>query len=266
MNKVWAGMAVFSTLLPIIWVLVYICDFGQECLDTGRFISREQLFNWHPFLMVTTFAFFIANAVMSWRILPRMSHKSRKTVHGLLNTVGVALSALGFWTIYEWKGRVNKGHFTDAHQWLGMFTLTCLWLQWLAGFFVMAMPGANRLKASMAPLHRWGGRYVYIAGITTIALGVLNLQRYQIGDIGQYSRIVLFAHSFPIVLLMSLFMVLHQVEKEYMPFPVDYPPVKGQAVGRHDGHHEIASTGVGSTVRTPDHIIVTPQAAQAAVY
>ena len=112
---------------------------------------------------------------------PAALRKVLAVSHGVTNIALVAVSAVGFWAIFQNKNLHGKAHFTSWHSWAGLATLA-LWLMNLA-------LGLQRLVA----LGSWQWRHVLHRLVGTLA-GTISLGAVVTGIWSQWGQAALGAH------------------------------------------------------------------------
>eukprot|EP00244_Chara_vulgaris_P004636 TRINITY_DN1923_c0_g1_i6.p1 TRINITY_DN1923_c0_g1~~TRINITY_DN1923_c0_g1_i6.p1 ORF type:complete len:276 (+),score=20.26 TRINITY_DN1923_c0_g1_i6:5-832(+) len=134
------------------------------------------IFNWHPILMVGGFIVLSGEAILVYRILPG-SKPFRKLVHLSIHAVALILAIVGVISAFRFHDLSTPpiDNLYSLHSWLGITTVVFFGLQWIAGFVSFWYPGVQTsLRASYLPWHVFWGMTIFLLGVATSLLGVLE--------------------------------------------------------------------------------------------
>merc|ERR1719461_882393 len=157
------------------------------CLFLGWILSAEagglgprynvltaSYFNWHPFLMTSTFFLFMTPAVLSFEILP--FHRSiNKRVHGTLNSLSFISVICGLYIILDCHQNLHTPPIVNSsiHSICGYMTFSLLMIVYLIGFILFGIGcGSDELKKTAMPYHKRLGAVVLFCGYVTILSGL----------------------------------------------------------------------------------------------
>jgi len=187
------------TFLPFIFVLVWVqsgmlsyaqsgvdlrglaMDFGPRIngtdpatgLETWAYPEKWRVFNWHPLLMVTSFATLYTQAALHFRLLP-FGHELNKLIHMITQTLAVILSTIAIGVIVKFKEHFQGANqFYNPHGWIGITVWSFFVLQWVHGLVYFYTPAADHTsRKAYKPYHMWAGLWIYVGTCMAIVSGL----------------------------------------------------------------------------------------------
>lgn len=169
----------FLAVTAVAIVCVWISD---EAVGGGGLSWKEgdakRVFNWHPVMMVTAFAFMTVAALafrMPWKSQRR---KTNKFLHGMEWTVAAVCGTVGLVAVFKSHNDPVSGFIANMyslHSWIGCSVLLLYLFQFFAGVFSF---GVNcrwigpSMKAKVMFIHQFVGPFIYNLTAATILLGI----------------------------------------------------------------------------------------------
>jgi len=140
-------------VLVILGVFVWADNEDSDEKYLGGLNLGDKLFNWHPVFM-TWGASCLMEGALAYRALRFYPHRRKKTVHGLWNAAGCALLCAGLAVVFRYKHETHLASLYSTHSWLGIFTCSLVFAQFVLGLGTYALPGVPLLtKQHVYPVH-----------------------------------------------------------------------------------------------------------------
>uniref|UniRef100_A0A0G4HMA9 Cytochrome b561 domain-containing protein n=1 Tax=Chromera velia CCMP2878 TaxID=1169474 RepID=A0A0G4HMA9_9ALVE len=231
--KAYTAHAVIATMLilTIFW--------HEEEIIGGFGSVGGALFNWHPLLMVVGYGVLMAEAMLMFRVTD-MSRPLMKTVHAVLNTLGVACTCVGMWAVFAFKARFVNAQGEPApipdmyssHSWVGMAVFALSNLQLVVSVLVFWIPGlaGPKIKAAMMPFHKVSGKAVLLGSAASFISGMAQKQSFIRGVTERFGRVNIFANvltlffffwGFAMLLVLEIEPISKKAGKEATEAPKD---------------------------------------------
>lgn len=147
-----------------------------------KYGESKQIFNWHPLLMITGFAFMTV-ASLAFRNLNR---PKSKTLHGLGWTVGILCMFVALVAVFRSHNDPVSGFIANMysmHSWVGMLVFILYTLQFFSGMMSFGFPvvwrwnngapmASEAFKSRLLLVHHFFGPFIYLAMMATILMGI----------------------------------------------------------------------------------------------
>ena len=82
-------------------------------------------------------------------------HRRKRTMHGSWLGAGVALLCCGLAVVFSYKHEQHLASLYSTHSWLGIFTVTLVFAQFVLGFGTYALPGACVSLTTKQAVYPW---------------------------------------------------------------------------------------------------------------
>jgi len=133
----------------------------------------------HAVLMIFGFLFSQAVALMSYRVLSSLPHRTQKIVHGFSHVVTVSCVVAALVFIVQDHVNNGAGHLASLHSWLGVVVLTVFSQNFVLGVLSFALPKDNsparlRWAAAYLPSHRFLGLTTTFLAALAMCTGILQ--------------------------------------------------------------------------------------------
>uniref|UniRef100_A0A0G4GR05 Cytochrome b561 domain-containing protein n=1 Tax=Chromera velia CCMP2878 TaxID=1169474 RepID=A0A0G4GR05_9ALVE len=200
-------LAHFSVFL--IFVMTLVWTFGYKELG-GLGSKAGKLFNWHPVLMVLGFVVFMGEAMIAFRS-SELQRNSRKTLHGVLNTLGFISALCGIIVVFKFHSDMGFPDFYSAHSYAGILVFVVAGIQQMIGtvFFGLSLVPDSWKRAAL-PWHKHLGKWIFVAAIATIATGIMEKQSFI--DVPKFEPVKVFANVWILTLLIGAFFIMGPME------------------------------------------------------
>jgi len=206
-------MSHFFAFISMCLVISWIKKLGGLSWSDG---AARQVFNWHPFLMVTAFCFMTV-AALAFR-LRCGSRPLRKLVHGLSWSVALICVIVALAAVFKSHNDAVSGFIANMyslHSWIGISLFILYSLQFLFGAYAFAWPGMSpESKSKVLLLHKYMGPFVYNMMAFTMLLGIQEkegfigcsyavdkVDRFPIANFGKIPSICKVSHTLGIFIL-----------------------------------------------------------------
>jgi hypothetical protein len=167
-----------SALASILVVIIWITHLGGLSWKYGE---SKQVFNWHPLLMITAFAFMTV-ASLSFR---NFNRPKSKTLHGLSWSVAILCMIVGLVAVFRSHNDGISGYVANLyslHSWIGLLVLISYSFQFLSGMMAFGFPkiwtwngvalASESFKSRLLLVHHFAGRMIYLSMCITILMGI----------------------------------------------------------------------------------------------
>lgn len=178
-------MSLLLSPVAIILVSMWASSLGGVSWKEGE---AKRVFNWHPVMMVTAYAFMNAGALM-FRVSGTSSYQSSlgsapkkrgiaKGAHASTWSLSFVFGIVGILAVFKSHNDNISGYIANLyslHSWVGVTVLTVYTLQFLFGVLAFGglLSGRSRLRNPvMMELHKYTGTYIHILVTATILLGI----------------------------------------------------------------------------------------------
>lgn len=156
--------------------------------------ESKRVFNWHPVLMVTGYAFMTVGALL-FRVSGTSSHQASargaaapepkkrsmvKLAHATMWSLCFVCGIVAMLAVFKSHNDPISGYIANLysfHSWVGVFVLSLYTLQLLVGIIAFGglslTSGRGRVsKAALMEVHKCTGAYIHILATATIMLGI----------------------------------------------------------------------------------------------
>lgn len=147
-----------------------------------KYGESKQVFNWHPLLMITGFAFMTV-ASLAFRNLQR---PKSKLLHGLGWTIGILCMILALMAVFRSHNDPISGYIANMysmHSWIGMLVFLLYTLQFVSAMLSFGFPtvwrwnngmpfASEAFKARLLLVHQFFGPFIYVSMTATILMGI----------------------------------------------------------------------------------------------
>ncbi|KAG7351107.1 cytochrome b561 [Nitzschia inconspicua] len=226
-------VAHLCALVSLFTVVSWINHLGGLSWKYGK---SKQVFNWHPLLMITGFAFMTV-ASLSFRNLNR---PKSKTLHGLGWTIGILCMIIALFAVFRSHNDPISGFIANMysmHSWIGMFVFVLYTIQFVSGMVSFGFPVAWRwgngmpiasesFKSRLLLVHHFFGPFIYLSLMATILMGIQEKEGF-VGcayDVKQVDRFPHF-YEIPLVCKVSHFLgflvFLTGMSTSFALYPID---------------------------------------------
>jgi cytochrome b-561 len=168
-------LALASLLVVVSWIK----NLGGLSWKYGE---SKQIFNWHPLLMITGFAFMTV-ASLAFRNLNR---PKSKLLHGLGWTIGILCMLIALVAVFRSHNDPVSGFIANMysmHSWIGMLVFILYTLQFVSGMLSFGFPvvwrwnngapiASEAFKSRLLLVHHFFGPFIYLALMATILMGI----------------------------------------------------------------------------------------------
>ena len=172
--NVFAHFLAVSIILVVYW---WIHKLGGLAWQAGK---SKQVFNWHPLLMITAFAFMTVSS-LSFRFPWKSTNRSvTKLVHATGWTVATLSATIGLIAVFRSHNDAVSGYIANMyslHSWIGSAVILLYVTQFATGVRAFGGPLASSnisqpLRALMLQFHVVAGPLIYFLTAVTILLGI----------------------------------------------------------------------------------------------
>ncbi|KAK8969647.1 putative ascorbate-specific transmembrane electron transporter 1 [Platanthera guangdongensis] len=174
MAQLFAGAAI---ALMLIWISHFRDGFSLKSNDLARLLNAHHvLMLFGPIICVgQVLLWWHGLAIMALKLVPGR-RKWKKTVHVLLNLIGVVLGVLGLYAIFTViKKDETLPNFDSLHSWIGFGTMCLYSVQFLIGFIFFVFPGTTMMmRANLKPWHAFFGLVIFILAVGSAATGIIR--------------------------------------------------------------------------------------------
>ncbi len=138
---------------------------------------QDNMFAYHPLLMVAGLFFTQVNAVTTWSIFT--NHTLAKTIHVTWHISGIVLMFLGFHAVYKDKMKRQELHYTTLHSWIGggSIAFVCFSFTWGSTMALLTKFWPNsifRRAFDLRSAHKNIGILAFIGTTIAIVTGVMD--------------------------------------------------------------------------------------------
>lgn len=170
--------------VSIILVSIWASALGGVSWKEGE---SKLVFNWHPVMMVTSYAVMNAGALVfrlsgtstyqaSIGLAPTTRGKA-KVAHASMWSLSFIFGIVGILAVFKSHNDRISGYIANLyslHSWVGMTVVTLYTLQFLFGVFVFGglLRGSRLRNPMMMELHKFTGTYIHILATATILMGI----------------------------------------------------------------------------------------------
>lgn len=180
LQKVSGAVAFIFAVAAVIMTAYYANSDDTAKGMLGGLDMNENIFNWHPVLMVTGTIFCMISATLSFRLLP-LPKTIQKTFHGIFHTAAFICISIGLACVLTSNNNKSKNpydtyfpNFTSIHSFIGIAVICLYGLNLLVGFFNYAIPNVDdSVKASFLPIHVFLGTFILFGSFSAVESGIM---------------------------------------------------------------------------------------------
>mmetsp|Transcript_3775 Transcript_3775/g.5554 ORF Transcript_3775/g.5554 Transcript_3775/m.5554 type:complete len:250 (-) Transcript_3775:59-808(-) len=188
MSKVQKVAAVLSHILALAVIVLVVTWITDKKLGGGGVSwaagDAGRVFNWHPVMMVTGFAFMTV-AALAFRIRWwKADRRVVKVMHAIEWTVALSCGVIGLVAVLKahFDGVSGyKANFYSLHSWVGLAVCLLFLYQFFSAFFSFGM----RLgcispvrRARTMSFHRYMGNVIYVVTAGQILTGIQHMEGF----------------------------------------------------------------------------------------
>jgi len=172
------SLAHLIALVTMVLVVHWAHLMGGFSWKTGE---ATRVFNWHPVLMITAFAFMTV-ATLVFR-LP-MDRPLRKSLHIVSWMVTTLCAVIGILAVFKSHTDRVSGLFPNMwsmHSWIGAIVIVMYLVQFFMGMLTFAVPRQSltpSYKAKVLLVHKYLGPFIYVGSGVTIMLGIMEQETW----------------------------------------------------------------------------------------
>lgn len=210
-----------------VMVLVWCIHFrGGLAFDA---VNKNLIFNVHPVLMLIGYIILGSEAIMIYKIFPKVNHDTAKLTHLILHAIAIVLGAVGIYCAFKFHNESGIANLYSLHSWLGIGAISLYGVQWIFGFVAFFYPGAAPgVRRGALPWHVLFGLFIYVLTLATAELGFLEkltfLQSSGLDKYGAEAFLVNFT-ALVVVLFGAAVVVAAVAPKAQVPEPEGYSPI-----------------------------------------
>lgn len=186
-------ISLLLSLVAIILVSIWASSLGGVSWAQGE---AKRVFNWHPVMMITAYAFMNAGA-LAFRVSGTSSYQASsqassslsatsagskkrgiaKGFHASVWSLSFIFGIIGVLAVFKSHNDPISGYIANLyslHSWVGIFVLSLYTLQFLIGFLAFGgLLGRGRLSSPIVmAIHKYAGAHIHFLVMTTILLGI----------------------------------------------------------------------------------------------
>ncbi|XP_054158095.1 plasma membrane ascorbate-dependent reductase CYBRD1-like [Oppia nitens] len=191
-----------ATLKKLLLYSVYICiqvaglaALGLCCkwvvhhLGGYSLATPEQIFNYHPALMILSMIVINGNGILVYRIQRCVGYRQQKWLHFGIQFVATVLALVGAYAVYHFHAVKHIPHLYSLHSWLGLSVLVTMILMSLAGFVTFLWPGlGSSTQRLIIPLHAFYGLFNFLMAAMVVLTGLTEKALFSMTSPGQQYR------------------------------------------------------------------------------
>ncbi|KAG8065437.1 hypothetical protein GUJ93_ZPchr0004g38160 [Zizania palustris] len=163
------ALAVAAALMVLVWCIHFRGGLAFEAEN------KNLIFNVHPVLMLIGYIILGSEAIMMYKIFPKLNHDTTKLIHLILHAIAIVLGAVGIYCAFKFHKESGIANLYSLHSWLGIGTISLYGIQWVFGFVAFFYPGADpHVRRGALPWHVLFGLLVYVLTLATAELGLLE--------------------------------------------------------------------------------------------
>ena len=161
--------ALTSVVLVVIWANSK--DTDKKYL--GGLDWGDNVFNWHPVLMVTGVLCFTGWSITAYRN-KMFSYKTSRHLHMCFHLGAKLCLTVGLRAVWESKDKEKHVHVSSLHSWLGLTTTVLLFQNDILGGVTFLLPHISaHIKKIYIPYHIFFGKIAFVMAVVTIETGRL---------------------------------------------------------------------------------------------
>jgi cytochrome b-561 len=203
-----------------------------------KYGASKQIFNWHPLLMITGFAFMTV-ASLAFR---NWNRPKSKTLHGLGWSIGILCMSIALIAVFRSHNDPVSGYIANMysmHSWVGTSVFLMYTLQFGSGMISFGFPivwkwkngvpiANEAFKSRLLLLHHFFGPFIYLALWTTILMGIQEKEgfvgcAYKVDQVDRFPQLHL--DKIPLVCrvshLLGLLVFLTGICTSFALYPID---------------------------------------------
>ncbi|XP_006652569.1 probable ascorbate-specific transmembrane electron transporter 2 [Oryza brachyantha] len=163
------ALAVVAAVMVLVWCISFRGGLAFEA------DNKNLIFNVHPVLMLIGYIILGSEAIMIYKIFPKLNHDTTKLIHLILHAIAIVLGAVGIYCAFKFHNESGIANLYSLHSWLGIGTISLYGIQWIFGFAAFFFPGAApHVRRGALPWHVLFGLLVYVLTLATAELGLLE--------------------------------------------------------------------------------------------
>lgn len=148
----------------------------------GGLNMREEIFNWHPVLMVAGCIFCLITSLLSFRVLPLPKYL-QKSLHGIMHLLAFVCISLGLAAVLSASNNKSKNswhgysdNFNTIHSFVGLAVFILYGLNFMLGIVHYVLPCLDvSLKKSFMSTHVFLGIVILFLSVSAVQTGIMMM-------------------------------------------------------------------------------------------
>lgn len=184
------SLALLAVGLVVYWILFTQMGGGGLSWSEGK---ADQVFNWHPLMMVTAFSFMTVASLIFRLGRARVFQTTRnqqttrtslKMIHALSWAVVAGCASVGILAVFKSHNDPVSGYkpnLYSLHSWIGTGVLLLFVTQFVVGLHLFGIRlhcVSSTFRSTMMQLHRYTGTIIYNLTAVTILMGILEKETF----------------------------------------------------------------------------------------
>ncbi|XP_053209509.1 lysosomal membrane ascorbate-dependent ferrireductase CYB561A3-like isoform X2 [Panonychus citri] len=158
-------IGILVIVLTILWTNKYLGGYGWAIPSTE--------FNYHPLFLIIGMVYLYGNSIISYRLFPSLDKPKLKLIHSILHAACLVFTATGLYAVIDFHQRAHIVNFYSLHSWIGIFTATIYFFQWIGSLYAFLYPGIQPTYRAIAlPFHVRGGLIIFAISVVTCLTGL----------------------------------------------------------------------------------------------
>lgn len=154
-------------------IVILVAIFTGDVLHGFAWDGSMKQFNWHPLLMILGMIVINGDAILMFRLFPKLSKQTVKIIHLTLQGTVVILGAIAIAAVFGYHNARGYANVHMVHSWIGIAQYVMFSLQWLLGFIIFFFPKLSEdYRVPFLPVHRYMGVALFAMATVAVISGI----------------------------------------------------------------------------------------------
>jgi len=155
------------SFMVVIWA-----NSPAEIKGLNGLFTENNIFAWHPVLMVLGMVVCYSQAILAYRAFP-LGKPTNKLLHLIFQSLAIILVLAGIWAVVKFHNDKLIANLYSTHSWLGLATLILFFQNYILGFITFWLPFATPpQRRSYLPSHVYLGVITYFFAVLAVETGI----------------------------------------------------------------------------------------------
>jgi hypothetical protein len=178
-QKIAAVLAIVFAIIALGMTAAWANNHQTDKHYLGGLNWNEQVFNWHPVLMVAGMVLCLICGLVTYRIVP-LPKKHQKVIHAIIHAAAIICTITGLSAVVTFNNYTNHNEYGayfsnlySIHSFMGLSAIVLYFSNFILGFMHFLLPGVSiELRKAFRPNHVFFGAMTLFVSAMAVQSGI----------------------------------------------------------------------------------------------